>query len=238
LVHALNHLAHSKAEEVMLDLLLDVPPTKPAATPVREVHHPVPAHWYALMLDEIDYGVLLIADQATVLYANHVARTELDADHPLQLLGQQLRLRDSADIAALHRAIDASQDKGLRRLLSVGRGAQSITVAVVPLPRTQSGDEPHTLLVFGKRRVCEALSAQWFAQSHGLTTAEARVLAALCEGAEPNRIAEDAGVAISTVRTQISSIRAKTGADSIRELVRQVAVLPPLVGVLRGTPAH
>jgi len=36
------------------------------------------------------------------------------------------------------------------------------------------------------------------------------------------------------VRTQIGSIRAKTGAASIAELVRQVAVLPPLVGALRG----
>jgi len=41
-------------------------------------------------------------------------------------------------------------------------------------------------------------------------------------------------VAVSTVRTQIGSIRAKTGAASISELVRQVAVLPPLVGALRG----
>ena len=50
----------------------------------------------------------------------------------------------------------------------------------------------------------------------------------------PNEIASRAGVAVSTVRTQIGSIRSKTGATSIRELVRQVAVLPPLVGALRG----
>jgi hypothetical protein len=41
-------------------------------------------------------------------------------------------------------------------------------------------------------------------------------------------------VALSTVRTQIGSIRTKTGAGSIRDLVRQVALLPPLVGALRG----
>ena len=35
------------------------------------------------------------------------------------------------------------------------------------------------------------------------------------------------------VRSQLSSIRAKTGANSLRELVRQVAVLPPLLGALR-----
>jgi hypothetical protein len=30
----------------------------------------------------------------------------------------------------------------------------------------------------------------------------------------------------------------KTGAESIRDLVRQVAVLPPLMGVLRGVVAQ
>jgi DNA-binding CsgD family transcriptional regulator len=222
----------------MFDLLPDTPHhvAQPATQPAQPAG--VPAHCYAQMLDEIDYGVLLLAGAATVLHANHVARNELDADHPLQLLGQQLRLRASQDVAALHAAVVAAQDKSLRRLLSVGQGAQRITLAVVPLPRADASEEPRTLLVFGKRRVCEALSAQWFAQCHGLTAAEARVLAALCEGVEPTRIAAAAGVAISTVRTQISSIRAKTGAESIRELVRQVAVLPPLLGVLRGSPAH
>lgn len=220
----------------MFDLLLDVPHRPLPVEPGRS--QTVPAHWYAQMLDEIDYGVLLLAGTTTVLHANHVARSELDAEHPLQLLGQQLRLRASVDVAALHAAVAAAQNKGLRRLLSVGQGAHRITLAVVPLPRADANEEPHTLLVFGKRRMCEALSAQWFAQCHGLTTAEARVLAALCEGVEPTRIAALAGVAISTVRTQISSIRAKTGAESIRELVRQVAVLPPLVGVLRGSPAY
>ena len=37
---------------------------------------------------------------------------------------------------------------------------------------------------------------------------------------------------MSTVRTQITSIRMKTGARSIGELVRLVTVLPPIVPVL------
>jgi hypothetical protein len=36
------------------------------------------------------------------------------------------------------------------------------------------------------------------------------------------------------VRSQIGSIRTKTGANGIRELVRQVAVLPPLVNALHA----
>jgi DNA-binding CsgD family transcriptional regulator len=90
------------------------------------------------------------------------------------------------------------------------------------------------LLVLGKRRVCAQLSVQAFARSLNLTPAETRVLELLCAGVRPTLIAQTQGVAVSTVRTQIGSIRAKTGAASISALVRQVAVLPPLVGALRG----
>jgi DNA-binding CsgD family transcriptional regulator len=193
--------------------------------------------WFARMLDEIDYGMLLVADDGTVLHANHVARAELDHDHPLQLLGGELRVRQPPDVAPLHEALRAARELRLRRLLGLGQGAQRVSVAVVPLAAT-GAEAGMTLLVFGKRRVCEALSTHWFAREHGLTPAEARVLTALCEGRTPLQIAAAQGVAISTVRSQIGALRAKTGAGDLRSLVRQVAVLPPLVGVLRAVALH
>jgi DNA-binding CsgD family transcriptional regulator len=208
----------------MLEMLSKLPPAKTAGAA---------SNWFALMLDEIDYGMLLLADHTTVLHANHVARSELDAEHPLQLLGAELRLRRPQDVMPLREALVGARQRGLRRLLSVGEGAHRVTLAVVPLPATERED-PLALLVFGKRRMCEALSAHWFARDNGLTPAEARVLSGLCEGRRPNEIASSQCVAISTVRTQIGSIRSKTGAESIRELVRQVAVLPPLVSALRA----
>ena len=94
------------------------------------------------------------------------------------------------------------------------------------------------LLMLGKRQVCESLSVQGFARSHGLTPAETRVLVPLCQGVPPGEVAEMLGVGIATVRSQIGSIRQKTGAESIRALVGQVAMLPPLMGVLRGGMPH
>jgi DNA-binding CsgD family transcriptional regulator len=211
----------------MLEMLSKVLPAKTAAAA---------PNWFALMLDEIDYGMLLLADDTTVLHANHVARSELDAEHPLQLLGAELRVRRPQDVTPLREALAGARQRGLRRLLSVGEGAQRVTLAVVPLPGTAQEDLL-TLIVFGKRRMCEALSAHWFARDNGLTPAEARVLAALCDGRRPAEIASSQSVAISTVRTQIGSIRSKTGAESIRALVRQVAVLPPLVSALRTSAA-
>jgi DNA-binding CsgD family transcriptional regulator len=192
-----------------------------------------PPHWFALMLDEVDYGMLLVADDLLVVHANHVARAELDAEHPLQLLGAELRVRRPQDVAPLREALDAARARGLRRLVSLGAGEQRLSVAVVPLAAAV-GDESMTLLVFSKRQICETLSTHWFAREHGLTPAEARVLAGLCEGQPPIDIAKQQGVAISTVRAQIGAIRAKTGSPSIPALVRQLAVLPPLLGALRA----
>ncbi len=83
------------------------------------------------------------------------------------------------------------------------------------------------------------MSVQGFARAHRLSPGEEQVLSGLCAGQTPMEVAASHGVAISTVRTQIANIRAKTGTDSIRDLIQQVAVLPPLVGALRsGSEAH
>ncbi len=189
------------------------------------------------MLDEIDYGMLLVTSDGQVLYLNHTARLELDSAHPLQLMGQSLRAQRPQDVAPLYDALSSAQ-RGLRRLLTLGEGANRTSVSVVPLPPGQGqrlGDQsPATLLVLGKREVCASLSVQGYARSMGLTPAETRVLERLCAGVRPNTIAVEQAVAVSTIRTQIGSIRAKTGASSISDLVRQVAVLPPVVGALRG----
>ena len=212
------------------------------ATTAANAAQPLPGAtpWLALMLDEIDYGMLLLAEGSTVRHANHAARSELDAMHPLQLIGGKLRVARAQDLLPLSEALGDARRRGLRRLICLGDGEHRVSVAVVPLATVAGNDDASrlTLLVLGKRQVCEALSAHWFARSHGLTPAETRVLTALCEGRRPSEVAAAQSVALSTVRTQIGSIRAKTGAESIRALVRQVAVLPPLVGALRSVALH
>jgi DNA-binding CsgD family transcriptional regulator len=189
--------------------------------------------WLTCMLDEVDYGMLLLTTDAQVLFMNHAARIELGAKHPLQLLGQSLRAQRPQDVAPLYDALAAAQ-RGLRRLVHLGDAPNRISLSAVPLPAPLAASPgPLILLVLGKHSSCGALSVQAYARSVRLTPAETRVMELLCDGVQPLEIAEHAGVAVSTVRTQIGSIRAKTGATSIRDLVRQVALLPPMVGVLR-----
>jgi DNA-binding CsgD family transcriptional regulator len=193
---------------------------------------PAIRHWLAAALDELDYGIVVLVDAMRVVHVNEAALVELDDCHPLQLQDGELRARMARDVAPLHEAVTAASSRGIRRLLTVGTDAHRDSISVIPLEAADAGPRA-VLVVLGKREVCESLSVQGFARSYGLTGAETRVLMALCDGTPPAQTAQQLGVAVSTVRSQIGSMRQKTGAESIRALVRQIAVLPPVKGALR-----
>lgn len=189
-----------------------------------------------LALDEIDYGVVLLDADDGVVHANHAAHAILEGRHPLQLRDGRLtapRGRDNKQ--ALQDAIDNARRRGLRTLVTLDDGTQRAVVSVTPLGQAFSGGDDHVLVMLGKRRVCEELTALSFGISYGLTAAETRVLYALCNGETPTELAHRHGVKVSTARTQINSIRSKIGARNIDELIRSVATLPPMVGALRTT---
>ncbi len=180
----------------------------------------------ASALDEVDYGVALLDADACLLHMNRRARSLLHAGGPLRVVDGFLRTRDADEQSSLHEALRAATRRGLRRLLSYAGDDSRQIAALVPV---QPGS---AVLLLGRAKVCEDLSLQWFARSHALTGAETRVLAALGGGVPPSEIARAQGVKLSTVRTQIGAIRDKTGTGSITALVRLVAGLPPIMGVL------
>jgi len=185
------------------------------------------------VLDELDYGILVLVDGGCrVANVNHTAEMELDDDHPLLLSQARLEARLPGDRVPLRNAIDAAFGQGRRRLLTVGQDPRRTSVSIIPL-RVAEGSPAAVLVILGKSAVCETLSISGFCNSHGLTLAENRVLTELCAGSSPKEIARQLGVSITTVRTQILSMRSKTGAPSIGALLARVAILPPLRGVLR-----
>ena len=237
----LNSMSFAAQVRMPLPLLrpMAVVPQRPCASgPDGPSAGLLARQWLAAAFDEIDYGLLLLgaepgsaAGGIRALHVNHVALTELDAKHPLLLVGDAVHARHAHDAALLHDAVRSAQQRSLRRLLTFDSGgAAPVSISVVPLAGATSDGRSAVLLLLGKQRVCEELTVQGYALGRGLTPAESRVLAKLCRGQRPDEIATELGVRISTVRTQIGSIRLKTGAGSIAALVRQVSVLPPLRG--------
>lgn len=181
----------------------------------------------AAALDEVDVGLALVDPEARALHLNHRAQQCMADGAALALQEGRIAAPRREDAAAVARAITDAALRGLRRLIHIGHGDARCSLALVPV---QPGV---AALMLGRSHLCEALSLQGFARAHALSDAEARVLNALGRGEAPTQIAQAHGVALSTVRTQIGAIRSKTGAASIRDLLRMVAALPPIVGALR-----
>jgi hypothetical protein len=188
--------------------------------------------WLSAVLDELDYGILLVDAAGCSLYANHAAWLEVGMGSPLRLVGGALNATAPGDAAALNSALAGAIQMGRRRLLILGGEARRVIVSVVPLTTSGSACAP-ALVMLGKPAVCESLSIESYARLNGLTNAETKVLDALCQGKGPLKIAREFGVAISTIRSQIGSLRMKTGAACVRDVLRQIAMLPPIRSVLR-----
>ena len=78
----------------------------------------------------------------------------------------------------------------------------------------------------------------FFARNHGLTSAEESVLTVLCQGYSAPEVARQLKVAVSTIRSHVRSLCTKTGSSSVRELLNQVAMLPPVAPLLLQEQLH
>ena len=179
------------------------------------------------LLDEWSYGVLLATADARLLHATRTARQVLARPGALALADGRLLAADPEQQKGLVHALVRGA-AGLRSLLTLAdREDRSLTLAVVPL-RSESGQPARVALVLSRPSVCDALMLCFFARSHGLTGAEEQVLAILCQGYSAPQAAAQLKVAVSTVRSHVRSLCAKTQTRSVRALVKRVAVLPPL----------
>ena len=181
-----------------------------------------------LVLDELAYGVAVVTAAGEMVHANHAARHELGRQQALWVQGGRLRVQTPHDLQSLQQALSRAAT-GRRSLITLG-GAQSqrLSLAVVPMRRIREVAPAHAALMFSRPSVCGSLMLCFFARSHSLTPAEENVLAILCQGYSAPEIAQQLKVAVSTVRSHVRSLCAKTRSSGVRELVNRVAMLPPL----------
>lgn len=191
------------------------------------------------VIDEIDYGLCVLTHNGVIEHANRIALDAMTDGRALVLRGTCIDAREHTDRAALLAAIQGAF-AGRRSMLLLGKANEEVSVALTPLGRGQNVNGAgalegcaRCLLVMGKTQSFEPLSLAFFARAHGLTPAESVVLGKLSCGHSPKDIARTLGVAVATVRTQIGSIRSKTRTESIRDLARRIAALPPVTLLLK-----
>ncbi len=178
-------------------------------------------------LDGLDFGVLFIDPTARVRHANAAAREMIARPDWTALLGG---LPDQApregELARLLQA--CAQGKG--GALSLGTPGNGLFAMALPLAApmpTVAGDASTSvmlMLVEPQKRPDAALD--FVVRAFGLSKAEARLLPLLFENMTPTHMAQRLDVKISTVRTQLSAIFAKTGTRRQQELIRLLGAMP------------
>ncbi len=203
----------------------------PGTTPSQAVRDGAPNRGMPtsleLVLDELAYGVAVTTGTGDLVHANHAARHELGRQQALWLHNGRLRVRSPQDQQVLQQAL-AKAATGRRSLITLGAADARLSLAVLPMRRQHEGGVPHAALMFSRPSVCGSLMLCFFARNHSLTAAEENVLAILCQGHSAPEIARQLEVAVSTVRSHVRSLCAKTRSSGVRELVNRVAMLPPL----------
>jgi DNA-binding CsgD family transcriptional regulator len=190
-----------------------------------------------VLMDELAHGVVVASAEGRVLHANQAARQLLSRRQALAVHEGHLQAHDPKQSRLLLQAL-AKGGTGLRSMVSLrSPGGWALSVAVVPLRGESPGQAATLGLFLSRASVCDSLMLCFFARAYGLTNSEEQVLAILCQGYSAPEIASQLNVAVSTVRSHVRSLCAKTQSNGVRALVGRVAVLPPLGSSLHH-PVH
>lgn len=190
---------------------------------------------YRQLLDRIGAGVLIVAQDAKLVYANETAEHLLSS-------GANLSIRRGRVCAA-----STMHDKGLQEALSraclrddgelgnfgngiplPGTGGAMAVCYVLPLGRSERRRElgPGLAAIFvtthgaGMPPALEVLSAL-----SGLTSREARIALMIAGGTPLNGAAKSLGITMNTMRKHLANIFAKTGVKSQLGLVQLISEL-------------
>lgn len=180
-------------------------------------------------LDMMGDAVFLLTGSGILLHANAGGRGILARDRGLMLCGGVLSARvpaaDSALKAAISRAAAASRPEAVAIAIP-GGGGTSIPFSLLAVPSATA--ERHVLMVSKDPCLVDSSLKARLRSLYQLSNREAQLAIALADGATPQDIAEDWGIAIGTVRTQIKHLSAKLGCHRQADIVRIVTALPKL----------
>lgn len=178
-------------------------------------------------LDEIAFDVMLVDAEGVLLFANRSAQREIASGATFALDGGRLTTALDGQRSTWLHALRSARLGG-RSMIEVGARQRARMHAVIPLPGASDTHGLQVLLLSGVRQPFCPVALTLFAKVAGLTSSERDVLISLCGGRAAEEIAAERAVQITTVRTQIRSIREKVGARTVTQVIRIVSSLPPM----------
>ena len=193
-------------------------------------------------LDAVGIGMCVAQNNGNVLVVNQEARRIFSLNDGVTLGGdKKLAARTSQVTAQIQAAIEQTAQTAIgkelkdevRVIAPRHSAAESYIVEICPLRDSQAELERNLMgslicIIDPENNSC--ISTEALSVLCQLSQAEASVCAALCKGSSQSEIAETRNVSPETVRSQVKSIYAKTGASNRIELVRKaITTHPPIM---------
>lgn len=197
----------------------------------------------AAVLEHLPHPVLLIDEQLQLHHANPVALERLSDDPRLRLQGGRLRFgrpQAQQDLLMALRALrlggsesyrhDSPEQARVAVRVDDGSDRAPLALFITALRPAQ------TLGAFGSRTLAMVfvhdvgrpaeVDAFVAATLFDLTPAEAAVAVGVARGRTPAQLAQDHGVSVTTIRTQLAAVFGKMGVKRQAELAGALAALP------------
>jgi DNA-binding CsgD family transcriptional regulator len=188
--------------------------------------------------DQIALGALVVNRDGILLRANAVARRWLSGDDGLVLVNEHVQAADGADNALLLKAIaSASAEDGEKRslresfvLVTRKRGRPLCVVALQADGATLSFFENRNIVVLLLFDLDLGVGARIdvLRELFGFTAREAEFAARMMEGHSVYEVARALNVSMSTARTFLAHVAAKTDSHTQAELVGRLLAIPPV----------
>ena len=189
---------------------------RPGAGGIHAIHATgLPQPWEAL--DALEDGLALHDRPGRQIFANSALHRFADAEDGLQRAPSGAVLpSDPGALRLLQRALAAAA-AGTSVELAVPRrsGAPPYLVRCSPVP----GRSGWTVLRVADAAARRIPSEIFLRSAFGLTQAEAMLAVGLCRGASLGEFAQERGISIHTVRTQLRALLGKTRTDRQADLV-------------------
>jgi DNA-binding NarL/FixJ family response regulator len=199
------------------------------ASPYEAVaEQPAPARGPFAALEAMAFGAVVCDRRALRVYANPAAEALARGRLGLSFSKDKIGAMLPAQTQQLARLIQRAAGGGAAgSLLLTDRDGTALLIALVtPLPQVDGGRALVAIRQVGGR---PAFTQAGLRELFRLSPAQAALAMGLYEGKSFEDIATERGVKISTLRTHFAEVLARTGSKSLRDLVRRLGTIPPLL---------
>jgi DNA-binding CsgD family transcriptional regulator/PAS domain-containing protein len=230
-----RRLDQRRYDETDRALMASIAPHVRRAVTIADLigHKEIERDRFLAIVNALSTAALVVDRDGRLIHSNPPADALLRAGSPFVLRKGLVETADRAMAAAFRKARRTCDGIGEAQTLRVDRDGESVTVTVLPLVagrRLRAAEGTSCFAIFVQDADAAApLGAEVIGRAFNLTAAELRVLLGLVEGATPQDIASQYGISSATVKTQLKSLFAKTGAKRQAELVKLALSATPLV---------